>query len=489
VLFRGRIVEGFDREQVKTTFGRLFKLDQGKLDALFSQGKVVLKKSVSKEEASRIASKLRGIGMLVELRPLANEGVPKTAPTPVIERKPIPKLPPLKENSGKAADLPVELSLMPDSVIEKRDAAEVRQRNAEMAQGAFSGLVSAGDAPASYNNEYEEAFDGPVVRLPKDREVPFVFNGNGKEYFRIWVVNVFLTIITLGIYSAWAKVRTKRYFYGNTSLDGSSFEYLGDPIKILKGRLIAFFFLAIFVLSEHISLTLKGIVLLLLMIATPWVVSRALRFRNYNSAWRGIRFGFEGGVIGAAISYLWWPAISIIGVVYPFLLRSQTQYVIGNSNFGGVKMENSTTIGEFYKIFWHMFAIIVIGGFITAILAGFVPSVGLPFIAAIYFSVFILYRVKVTNLKYGNTTIGPHSVMAQYELKSYAWLVLTNMLGIILTLGFFYPFAKVRTAHYAADHIGLIVRGDLDKFVSDQRDAVSAVGEGVGDLFDFDIGF
>src|SRR5258707_6333866 len=46
--------------------------------------------------------------------------------------------------------------------------------------------------------------------------VPLRFTGRAGEYFRIWIVNICLSIVTLGIYSAWAKVRRKRYFYGNT---------------------------------------------------------------------------------------------------------------------------------------------------------------------------------------------------------------------------------------------------------------------------------
>ena len=42
--------------------------------------------------------------------------------------------------------------------------------------------------------------------------MPVEFSGRGGEYFRIWIVNLVLTILTFGIYSAWAKVRTKRYF-------------------------------------------------------------------------------------------------------------------------------------------------------------------------------------------------------------------------------------------------------------------------------------
>ena len=69
------------------------------------------------------------------------------------------------------------------------------------------------------------------------------FEGKASEFFNIWIVNVLLTIVTLGIYSAWAKVRTNQYFYGSTYLDGSSFQYTADPIKILKGRLLVVFFI------------------------------------------------------------------------------------------------------------------------------------------------------------------------------------------------------------------------------------------------------
>jgi Zn-dependent protease with chaperone function len=63
---------------------------------------------------------------------------------------------------------------------------------------------------------------------PTARHLPFEFRGRAGEYFGIWIVNVLLSIITLGIYSAWAKVRRLRYFYGNTWLDGHNFEYHAD---------------------------------------------------------------------------------------------------------------------------------------------------------------------------------------------------------------------------------------------------------------------
>src|SRR3954464_11448441 len=77
-----------------------------------------------------------------------------------------------------------------------------------------------------------------VANAPLQQSVPFQFTGRAGEYFRIWIVNVCLSVITLGIYSAWAKVRRKRYFYGNTLLNRAAFDYTGDPKAILKGRLL-----------------------------------------------------------------------------------------------------------------------------------------------------------------------------------------------------------------------------------------------------------
>ena len=65
------------------------------------------------------------------------------------------------------------------------------------------------------------------------------FTGSGAGYFGIWIVNLLLTIVTLGIYSAWAKVRRLQYFYRHTELAGSSFDFHGSPARILIGRVIA----------------------------------------------------------------------------------------------------------------------------------------------------------------------------------------------------------------------------------------------------------
>lgn len=98
--------------------------------------------------------------------------------------------------------------------------------------------------------------------------VPFRFTGSGGEYFRIWITNLLLTILTLGIYSAWAKVRRNRYFYGNTRLAEAAFDYHATPQTILKGRLLA----------------VAGVLVVAFFLVLPWLVVRAMTFRARNTS-------------------------------------------------------------------------------------------------------------------------------------------------------------------------------------------------------------
>ena len=73
------------------------------------------------------------------------------------------------------------------------------------------------------------ADDAP--RAPQPLEIRFT--GSGSEYFRIWIVNLLLCIVTLSLYRPWAKVRRLRYFYANTLVDGHAFDFHGNPKKML----------------------------------------------------------------------------------------------------------------------------------------------------------------------------------------------------------------------------------------------------------------
>ncbi|TMG98330.1 MAG: DUF898 domain-containing protein, partial [Betaproteobacteria bacterium] len=135
-------------------------------------------------------------------------------------------------------------------------------------------------------------------------DVPLRFHGAQRRVFPDLVVSLFLSVVTLGIYSAWGKVRKKRYLYSHTELDGTGFEFRAAPLAILRGRVIALVLLGGFALSGHVLPIMQLVFIIILLVLTPWIVVAASRFNARNSAWRNITFGFDGGIQEAAKVFL-----------------------------------------------------------------------------------------------------------------------------------------------------------------------------------------
>jgi len=122
-----------------------------------------------------------------------------------------------------------------------------------------------------------------------EAEHPFQFVGNAKDYFGIWIVNVLLTIVTLGIYASWAKVRNKKYFYGHTLVDNHNFDYHATGMQLFIGKIIVIAAFAVLVIVQLISPILYLIVLLALLVFIPAIIVRALRFNARVSSHRNVQ--------------------------------------------------------------------------------------------------------------------------------------------------------------------------------------------------------
>src|SRR6478736_4460087 len=80
---------------------------------------------------------------------------------------------------------------------------------------------------------------------------PLEFTGSGGEYFRVWIVNVLLTIVTLGLYTPLARRRTAQYFYGHTLVAGSPLEFTAQTRRMLIGFLLFVALYAALKIAEH----------------------------------------------------------------------------------------------------------------------------------------------------------------------------------------------------------------------------------------------
>jgi uncharacterized membrane protein YjgN (DUF898 family) len=335
----------------------------------------------------------------------------------------------------------------------------------------------------------------------------FEFTGSGWEYFKIWIVNLLLTIVTLGIYSPWAKVRRLQYFYRNTRLDDGSFDYHGDPKAILKGRLIAFGLFFAYNLAFEFDPKIGLVVGLLLALVMPWLLMRSLRFKLYNSSYRGLRFGFAGSTRGAYDAFLKYPFLAglTLYLAAPLAHQRIKQYQFDNSRFGNTAFSFGATAKGFYLLYLSALAVLLgtlllvpviamlsgSGAGLQGMVTGFV-SAGAPIMLMLVASVLIvssLFSAYMQNLVWGNTGLGPHRIYSQVSARRLLWVRVSNFLGIVLTLGLFTPFAAVRMARLQIEAMGLKVSGDLSGFVADQQQQATAAGEEAAEMFDVDISF
>ncbi len=321
-------------------------------------------------------------------------------------------------------------------------------------------------------------------------QIPFEFNGSGGEYFKIWIVNVLLSIVTLGIYSAWAKVRRKQYFYGNTVVDGASFQYLADPVKILKGRIIVFFGFLVYSMVNRFFPIFSVLFILVFLPLLPWFVVRALCFNARNSALRNIRFNFRGTYWQAAKVFIFWPMLVpfTLGILSPYIFYRQKKFVVDNSAYGTTPFEFKATAKDYYILVLKLLLPFAVFALIGAAAGYFAPpSVALVF-ALSYLYALAYFVVKSSNLLYNSCDLSGHRFRATMAIKDFVLIVVTNTLATVVTLGFFHPFAQVRAYRYKISQLALVPAGDLDQFVAGEQEQVSALGDEMADFMDFDFG-
>ena len=366
--------------------------------------------------------------------------------------------------------------------------------------------------PADVASDVEVESDSP-------RELPLEFRGSAREYFRIWIVNLCLTLLTLGVFSAWAKVRRKRYFYSSITIDETPFQYLAEPLPILKGRIVAALLFAVYWFSSSFYLPALPWVLGAGVVIAPWVISRSAAFQARYSAFRNMTFRFQGNYLGAAQAMYWlglvpllvvgsmfewwgnWQAAGLafltFSFAFPWWLSRLKHYMVSYTSFGGECGRYSATGGQFFGVYL-VAAFIVVGGGVLSAVAGYwiVPRVGrsdwamvlvtVPVYLA-YMLAFAYVQANISNLVWNHTELGPLRFKSTLSGGGLAKLYFTNAVGIVASLGLLTPWAVMRTLKYRADHMRVLLQGELTTLTGGDVSAVQAAGAEMGEMFDVDL--
>jgi uncharacterized membrane protein YjgN (DUF898 family) len=374
------------------------------------------------------------------------------------------------------------------------------------------------------------------------------FSGSGSEYFRIWIVNLLLTLVTLGLYYPWAKVRKLRYFHGNTRLAGHAFDFHGEPLRMLRGYLLVGALFAVYAFAGQISPVASVIALVILAAIWPALLRAAMRFRLAQTSWRGLRFHFAGDTVdaykallpamAAAVLFVaataWiaptgdgadgappspmstlqglliFGAMGLLFLSTPLTLWLLKRYQHGHYQYASVRTRFTAGVGSFYALFAKAFAILLLCIAVAmgvAVLFGVVGALGSggrgrSFIVmiAIVLGIIAVYAVmlfalqpyvvsRLQNLVWNRTESRGIGFESRLRFWPLARLMAINWFLIVVTLGLYWPFAAVATTRMRLQAVNVVARTDLDALVARGASTMDdAAGDAAGDVFGIDLG-
>lgn len=361
---------------------------------------------------------------------------------------------------------------------------------------------------------------------PATVEYSFEFRGNTGEFFKIWAVNMLLTLVTLGVFSAWAKVRTKRYFNGNIFLGGGNFDYHASPWSILFARVLVLGITGAVAYWSGEDFLRSAVRSTLLLVFLPWAYMRGLSFNARNTSFHGLRFSFRKTyfsiylvclpiIIGVLLTFyilsqsskeeiaaytsgdlytIMFPIFFFLFIlVYPIMIRALQRFKAQGHAYGGVYFNFNTPPVRHYYSPWGLFLKGNIVFVIIAVIFG-IKSEWFFIVGLIGFNGFLIFYANALYLRlfWDKLTFPNGKVQCDFPVSQFALKVITvNFFAIIFSLGLLYPWAKIRRARYLAEHIKIIApSGALQEVIAARSKKEGAMGEEltVVEGFDFDIG-
>jgi len=384
----------------------------------------------------------------------------------------------------------------------------------------------------------------PAVRASpphSEQQLQVRFVGSGSEYFRIWIVNLLLTVVTLGLYYPYARARRLRYFYAATEVGGHPLSFHGEPRAMWRGTMLVVLLFVVYAGAGQYSMTAGAVALGVLVALWPALWHASLRFRLANTGWRGMRARFTGSRAGAyaalaplllgvllfssagwlapadgeqeasalqaGLGLVWFGLMVLALLLLPWAVWRLKRYQHGHYALATETTQLQLRARSLYAVYGLM-ALLLLGlAFLAGLLlagwagpeaSGASPGAGPPFSLVLTLAVLLMlvytllpayHAARLQNLVWGGTHSQHLRFSSRLRVRALAWLTLKNTLLTLLTLGLYLPFAAVATARLRLQAVSVSTTLPPEQLVGDgllQRE--SAAGDAAGDVMGVDLG-
>ncbi len=344
--------------------------------------------------------------------------------------------------------------------------------------------------------------------------------GNPWSLAGICLLNLLLIVVTLGIYWFWARSEYRRRMWQMVRVNGEPLEYTGTGWELFIGYLKVFFFILFpaiaIVVAAQLVLGPKNPLLVVLIFALyiGFIVLffagiyRANRYILTRTRWRGIAFGLGEGALGYAWLSIWSSLVTglTLGWLYPWRATALRRRLTDAMRFGSLPFRFEGSSGPLYGPFalvWFILipaltglsfifatimqvAIKAEGGQSAELAAA--KAAALQFGPALYGTVIVAVipllflglswlEVRKLNTFARATKASGLSAGLEAHAGSYIWLIVSNTLIILLSIGILRPVAQARRLKYLVTRFSFTGSADLNEV---QREPEEAGAQGAG---------
>ncbi|MDE2401914.1 MAG: DUF898 family protein [Burkholderiales bacterium] len=355
------------------------------------------------------------------------------------------------------------------------------------------------DSPAS-DDGVPRLPRGEVVRLSVDCTI------DAQEYARIWIVNVLCTVLTLGVYLPWARVRTQRYFLRRTFVGGDAFDYHATPTSLLFRYGLALCLMG-GVAGAWVGSPLSGLLALsLALIMMPLLQQVGFTHRMAHTSWAGRRLSFDGQFTGGIYSATLLPLVGVTAVAWlilaaetfqrpwlwaaagflagvcllgmPMFYWATFQYRQQRVRLGPLRLSWKASYLSMLMLWvrivaWAVLVSMLVVGVGAVLLAGLLltrwPSqhgwwLGLSCVLAVAVLVVVLpyVQARMQNLVWSNTGNRALRFHSKLSVSGYVSLQVRHALLLVLTLGLYWPWAVVASRRMRTQALEVSARVDVE---------------------------
>lgn len=364
------------------------------------------------------------------------------------------------------------------------------------------------------------------------------FTGQTGEYFRVWIVNTFLVLITLGLWSPWAKIRKRQFFLRHTWIAGGNFDFHAQPWPILRGRLIASAVFVTYWFTGNINPKYAAWLALVVALLAPWFVVNSLRFNLANTSYRNVRFAFNGRlidgvrallplVIVAALTLVFppsfagysfsWTGLKVflptlaLSMLYPYIVGAYRLMLLNKARYGATPLECRARLRTVYAIYARALLLAIGLAIALAIIVGLcivvlqpgagatAPkpwsavsiAVGTLILVSVACALTLLYSyvqsrvVNATlNLTWVSVNVPVHSAL---PMRALSRIYLLNIIAVVVSCGLLIPWAAVRVARLRVECMGIGGNAHINEFASSATAAGDATNDAASEFFSLDI--